>query len=126
MNINKYFLSIESELLSCPCLTSLDFHTEIIDTNFGYFKAILVFSDNSKLFLFELVEIINDKPRIEKYRYHYQNAEEKLIFRWDNAPHYPKMNSFPHHFHAGNRAIESAHPAIQEVLLRVIKNVESK
>ena len=48
MNINEYFRSVENELHSSPCLTSLDFHSEIIDTDFGYFKATGVFYDNSK------------------------------------------------------------------------------
>jgi hypothetical protein len=124
MNISQYFQSVKRELLSSPCVTSLDFHSEIIDTNFGYFKATLTFYDNSKLFLFELVEILNKKPHIEKYRYHYQDAKEKLIFRWDNAPHFPKLKSFPHHLHICDKVKESARPSIEEVLLQVIKNIE--
>ena len=124
MTIQQYFIAKESELLSCPFLTSLDFHSEIIDTNFGYFKAKLIFSNNSKLFLFELTEIKNEKQHVEKYRYHYQDSEEKLIFRWDNAPHFPKMKSFPHHFHVGHKAKESFRPSLQEVLLHVVKQID--
>ncbi len=126
MNITRYFRSVENQLFSTPCLVSLDFHSEIIDTNFGYFKATLSFYNNSKLFLFELVEIINERPIIEKYRYHYQDANEKLVFRWDNAPHFPKMKSFPHHLHLGNKVRESEQPSIQTVLLQTIKNIESE
>jgi hypothetical protein len=126
MNINQYFRSVESELQSCPSQTSLDFHSEIIDTNFGYFKASISFYNNSKLFLFELVEITNGKPHVEKYRYHYQDAKEKLIFRWDNAPHFPKLKSFPDHLHIGRSIRESARPSIQDVLVQAIKNIENQ
>ncbi|MEK6616539.1 MAG: DUF6516 family protein, partial [Bacteroidota bacterium] len=103
-----------------------DFHSEIIDTDFGYFKAKIIFQDNSKLFLFELVEILNEKRQIEKYRYHYQGANEKMIFRWDNAPHFQKIKSFPHHIHIGNKVKESVHPSWDEIFLQVINHIEKE
>jgi hypothetical protein len=124
MTIQQYFVSRESELLSCPFLLSLDFHSQLIDSTLGYLKAKLTFSNNSKLFLFELVDLSDRKPKIEKYRYHYQNAKGKLIFRWDNAPHFPKLKSFPHHLHVGNKVIESHQPDLQEVLHEVIRHME--
>ena len=35
MNIKQYFQTVENELHACPCQTSLDFHSEIIDKNQG-------------------------------------------------------------------------------------------
>ena len=32
-------------------------------------------------------------------RYSYQELIEKPLRRWDNAPHFPHVRSFPHHFH---------------------------
>ncbi len=32
--------------------------------------------------------------------YSYQLFTDKLIIRWDNAPHYPEIRSYPHHFHS--------------------------
>lgn len=31
--------------------------------------------------------------------YSYQLFTENPIVRWDNAPHFPKISSFPHHYH---------------------------
>lgn len=31
--------------------------------------------------------------------YSYQLFSEKPIIRWDNAPHYPNLKNYPHHFH---------------------------
>lgn len=38
-------------------------------------------------------------------RYAYQLFTDRPILRWDNAPHHPEIQSFPHHFHdeAGQR-----------------------
>ncbi len=33
------------------------------------------------------------------YAYHWQNADGSLIIRWDNAPHYPAISTYPHHKH---------------------------
>jgi hypothetical protein len=37
-----------------------------------------------------------------KYRYHWQTGSEKLIKRWDNAPHHPEIDTFPDHLHDGS------------------------
>ena len=34
-----------------------------------------------------------------KYSFHWQNDREGLILRWDNAPHYKNLKTFPHHAH---------------------------
>ena len=31
--------------------------------------------------------------------YSYQLFTDHPIIRWDNAPHFPKVETFPHHFH---------------------------
>jgi hypothetical protein len=32
-------------------------------------------------------------------RYSYQELSDRPLRRWDNAPHYPSLRSFPHHHH---------------------------
>lgn len=34
-----------------------------------------------------------------KYAYHWQDHQHQLICRWDNAPDWPDVNTFPHHKH---------------------------
>ena len=36
-----------------------------------------------------------------KYSFHWQDQHDHLIKRWDNAPHYPNLDGFPHHIHIG-------------------------
>ena len=33
-----------------------------------------------------------------RYSYHAQK-EENMVRRWDNAPHWPEVKTFPHHLH---------------------------
>lgn len=44
--------------------------------------------------------------RLEKeVIYSYQLFSQRPLLRWDNAPHYPNISSFPHHFHQVNGRI---------------------
>jgi len=36
------------------------------------------------------------------YRFHWQDKEQKLIRRWDNAKHHPELKTFPAHVHIGS------------------------
>mgnify|MGYP001608636064 CR=1 FL=1 len=51
-----------------------------------------------------------------KYSYHWQTTDNKLLLRWDNSPHYKEIETFPHHKHVGKN-IEASHKvSIEEVL----------
>ena len=46
------------------------------------------------------------------YSFHWQNTDGSLVRRWDNAPHHPELDNFPHHMHAGDEAnVVSGKPA---------------
>jgi hypothetical protein len=57
--------------------------------------AVLFFRDESELHFREYVF----KDGTRKYAYHWQTKDAELIGRWDNAPHWPELKTFPHHFH---------------------------
>lgn len=40
--------------------------------------------------------------------YAYQLFTHQPLLRWDNAPHYPNITTFPHHFHAADGTV---HPS---------------
>lgn len=50
------------------------------------------------------------------YRYHCQDAQNHLLFRYDNTPHFPALSSFPHHKHLPNDVIASVKPTIFQVI----------
>ncbi|WP_461114641.1 toxin-antitoxin system TumE family protein [Spirosoma jeollabukense] len=57
---------------------------------------------------------------IRKYAFHWQETGDKWFIRWDNAPHFPKLASFPHHKHdyrSGSEVVtESFDISLAEVL----------
>ena len=40
--------------------------------------------------------------------YSYQLFTDRPIIRWDNAPHFPALRSFPHHIHGENDEVKES------------------
>ncbi len=56
-----------------------------------------------------------------KYVYHWQRNNGKLLGRWDNAPHWPSVNTFPDHFHDGHskNVVASQIKEIHDVIMYI-------
>jgi hypothetical protein len=44
----------------------------------------------------------------DSLRYSYQEFSDKPLQRWDNAPHFPHLPTFPHHHDPQGSVVESA------------------
>jgi len=74
--------------------------------------------------LFELNEaaiVRNDQFKRLNYRYHFQDSQNNLIFRYDNTPHFPDIESFPHHKHLTNDVVSSDEPSVVMVIEEAIQ-----
>ena len=58
-------------------------------------KLTVHFKDGSTLYIRE--HIFEGQHR--KYAYHWQDANQQLRIRWDNASHWPTIHTHPHHKH---------------------------
>jgi hypothetical protein len=65
---------------------------------------------------------------VSKYRHHWQDRNGLLIKRWDNAPHYRAIETFPHHLHDGAEDHVVSHPATTglEVLQQILEEAEAR
>ena len=57
------------------------------------------------------------------YAYHWeQRRQHGRLYRWDNAPHHPRVGTFPAHFHEGdeNTVTESHLSSTPEAAMRQI------
>jgi hypothetical protein len=61
----------------------------------GLIAGLLQFNDASELHLREFVDASLAEPRLV-YAYHYQDANQQLIFRYDNAAHRPSLSQAEH------------------------------
>jgi Family of unknown function (DUF6516) len=65
---------------------------------------------------------------VSKYRHHWQDRNGLLIKRWDNAPHYRAIDTFPHHLHDGAEDHVVSHPSTTglEVLQNILEEIEAR
>jgi len=92
----------------------------------GHVAARLRFWDNSLLEFSETVEFTGIMIRKALYTFHYQDAGERLILRYDNAPHHPEISTFPHHKHVGEHIEPSEAPDLSFVLREIERILAAK
>lgn len=119
--IQGYFNRIKSlvdDYISAPFVVDSTLNFETRPGEQGYVTGGLLFADGSRLHFREFLD--GGEGAVEKlmYTYHYQNAENALIFRYDNALHRPRL-SFTEHKHSGDGIQFQPAPALEDVLLEV-------
>jgi hypothetical protein len=81
-------------------------------------RAIIALKDGSQLFVKDYLFL--DGTR--KYAYHWQDREGQLRNRWDNAPHWQDVTSYPHHQHLGSKSgVTSSDVRTPEDVLQYIR-----
>jgi hypothetical protein len=120
--IDAYIRAIEEAIASLGKLVrNSSIYNEEREANFIILRGEIKFADNSQLHFREFVQLQEGQtPKRYKYAYHFQRADETMIFRHDNAKHYPHLPSAPHHKHAGENEIVAADvPDLQTVLKEI-------
>jgi hypothetical protein len=68
------------------------------------------------------VEVVLSLNKIN-YAYHLQDQAGKLVFRYDNEPHYPELATFPHHKHVSG-GVPEASEDVEEGARRVGRSLK--
>ena len=124
--IEAHFGSSEKVIRGDPLVIFVDLHRIYTSPETGYIKGEIIFIDNSSLIMFQHVRIKEYKVIITDYRYHYMDADNRLIFRYDNAPHHPEIHTFPYHKHFPFGIEKASLPSIEEVLAEIDSNIIQK
>ena len=116
--LHNYLARIEATIYSRQDITVRDLRVEPVSAIAAYIEDRLIFYDGSFLEIEEVL-CLSDR-RIEKvrYSYHYQKGD-RLIFRYDNAPHHPELLTFPHHKHVGDHVEPCQEPDLHDVLREI-------
>ena len=61
------------------------------------------------------------KSFVQRYSYYWLDELDKQIIGWDNAPHHPEIETFPHHKHMGGNVFPS-----EDRLIDVLKYIASR
>ena len=119
MLIEVYFQRIVGHITDCPYVAESQIRNDKRSFYIGIVEGEIRFTDDSFL---HFIEFVNVKEGINRYKYsyHYQDKAEKVIFRYDMAPHHKETKTFPHHKHLGaEKVVESFAPSLGEVLQEI-------
>ena len=115
--IEAYFEEVEGVLQDFSNIRSYTLTKRIYNLQQGYIGGTITFDAGWRL---EFVEV-KDAEVAEKLKYRYQFMDEahEPVFRYDNAPHHPEIQTFPHHKHTINSIMGSREPTLRDVLLEI-------
>jgi hypothetical protein len=85
----------------------------------GYLAGTITFIDSSTLHFSEYLDQAGEVVDKLMYTYHYQDANNHLVFRYDNARHKPPLASSEHK-HLPNQIIEAPAPAFDDVMVEIV------
>ena len=98
----------------------------IRDTEFEkvlHYRYRVLLANGDLVEMTERVLEVQGSLEVSKYRHHWQDRHSQLIKRWDNAPHYPAIDTFPHHLHDGaeDHVVRHASTSGLEVLQHILE-----
>jgi len=116
--IKDYFSKLEDQIgLFQDIIRSYTITTKYYNRYKGYIIGNIVFVNGSQLRLKEVKD--TGFYRKEKYSYHYMDSENLFLFRYDNANHFPEIETFPHHKHLPDNVMSTDEPNLVDVLIEI-------
>ncbi|HIH96886.1 MAG TPA: hypothetical protein HA348_05345 [Thermoplasmata archaeon] len=124
MQVKDYFSEIQNLLREFAVIENVDVEYEIKSKTVGIIHGTIGMVDGSTLQFMELININGDEVTRPKYRFHFIDSADGMVFRYDNAPHHPEVASYPHHKHIRN---EDEPKQSKEIGLRdVLSEIEER
>jgi hypothetical protein len=114
--LSQYFGDIEDSIRRLERANVERYEEEVLTTSRANLRIRVRFLSGHLLEVNEAIVIEADQIKHLGYRYHFQDQQNNLIFRYDNTPHFPDLKSFPHHKHVKNKVEESDEPLILYVI----------
>ncbi len=94
----------------------LDFRAE---QNILYLKLKITFTDDSVLFTREYTD-----ETMRDYSFHWQDKNKVMLIRWDNAPHFKEIITFPHHKHLSDNKVAESYDISLLDILKIIDSIK--
>ncbi|MFM6170696.1 MAG: DUF6516 family protein [Nodosilinea sp.] len=100
MSPTDYLATIKAALTRSPVVQEWQIVNEMALSDRGHFRGRLILANGDFVEASEFFYIRNDGIEQQRYRYQWMDAQQQqLKKRWDNAPHFPDVETFPHHVH---------------------------
>ena len=102
MTIDAYLAAMKERFVTDPLVAQFQVIRERSTLMDGYLRARLTLADGSQLECSEYMQRSSAGAIVViTYSYHWADANNQLIMRWDNTPHFPGLPGFPDHIHDG-------------------------
>ena len=108
-----YFDSLKNMLEIHPTVIDFKVVRERISESEGFLQVHATLIQNCILSAFEY---FMKEQGIVRYNYQVMTQDKQLDARWDNVPHHPQLESFPHHRHSAEGVFESDAPTLERIL----------
>jgi len=115
-SFRDYFDQVDQLLESYPNGYVENYNATILSGERANLKLRLRFYFKYLLSISEALVVVDDQIMVIDYRYHFQDGQNNLIFRYDNTPHFPNLSSFPHHKHFADHVISCDQPSLAMVI----------
>lgn len=99
-------------------ILSYDISVENRSAYLAFIQGKLNFLDGSVLFFKEYIDLQKYVDKLA-YSFHYQDVNNNLIFRYDNAKHKPALG-FIDHKHIKGKIISSKIPSLDQIIWEII------
>src|SRR5262249_34330745 len=130
--IEAYLQGLDALLSASPLVRDVEIvRRSIRDTEFEqvlHYRYRVLLANGDFMEMTERILAAQGRLEVTKYRHHWQDRHSQLLKRRDNAPHYPGIDTYPHHLHDGAEDYVVPHPAITglEVLQYILETLEAQ
>ena len=111
-----YLERVERAILQCHNAYVERYTEEILTSDRASIRIRIRFEQGHLLEINEAAVIVDNKLVALDYRYHCQDEQNRLVFRYDSTPHFPELLKFPHHKHLPDDVVPSDQPDIEQVV----------
>jgi hypothetical protein len=130
--IEEYLRRLDELLSTSPAVADIEVvRRSVRDTELEktlHYRYRVGLADGGLVEMTERVMEAQGTLRVTTYRHHWQGPSGRLVQRWDNAPHHPEIETFPHHLHDGAEDRVVTHPEVTgvEVLQCILAELEAR
>ena len=112
----QYLGNVEAAVLNIQSAHVERYEEEVLSSDRINLRIRIRFAKGYLLEMNEAVIVENGQVSHLGYRYHFQDQNNLLVFRYDDTPHFPNLPSFPHHKHTPTAVEAVQKPSIIEVI----------
>ena len=103
--LTHYLMTIEQAVIRCESVHIERYIEEIVTPERVNLRIRIRFLQGHLLSINEAVEVVDNQLRWLDYRYHCQDSQNQLRFRYACTLHFPHLPTRPHHKHLPNDVV---------------------